>query len=112
MEITGKIEVITEAQVGATADGSEWAKRTIVVSDEVGQYPNKLVMTLFKKGEYLKCATTDFNFAIGDNVKIEYSVRANEYKEKWYGDNSIFRIEKVDGAGVTESVTTESDLPF
>ena len=113
MNVNGVIEVITEAQTGTTKDGNEWAKRTIVVSDGVGQYPNKLVMSLFKKGEYLKYATTDFNYAVGDAVSIEYSVRANEHNEKWYGDNSIFKIEKAN-PNETPKVDEESssNLPF
>ena len=44
-------------------------------------------------------------------VEITYSVRANEYNGKWYGDNSIWKIEK---AGETAPVVEESkdDLPW
>ena len=113
MNIQGKIEAITEAETGTTKDGTEWAKRTIVVTDGIGDYPNRLVMNLFKKGEYLKFATTDFNYAVGDNVTIEYSTRANEYKDKWYGDNSIFKIEKSGAINESPKVDEESSpLPF
>lgn len=95
MEIKGKIESVSEAQTGTTKDGVEWAKRTLVLNDGVGEYPNKFVMTLFKKGEHIDYALDKFTHKVGDEVSIEYSARANEYKERWYGDNSIFRIDKV-----------------
>ena len=121
MELTGKIESVSEAVTGVTKDGDNWAKRTIVVNDGIGQYPNRFVMNLFKKGEYVDYATEKFTYAVGDNVKIEYSVRANEYKDSWYGDNSIFRIEMAIGSSNTPPAQPphidsddgdENDLPF
>ena len=76
-------------------------------------------MNLFKSGEHIEYATTKFNYVVGDTVEIEYTVRANEWQGQWYGDNSIWRIEKV---GITETNTQEQkpigegvepdDLPF
>ena len=109
MKVKGRIIAVTDAQTG-TSDKGEWAKRTIVVSDENGEYPNKFVLNLFKSGEHIEFATTKFNYAIDEMVEVEYSVRANEYKGKWYGDNSIFRIDKV-GVIPAEPVEDGSDEP-
>jgi len=116
MEVKGKIEVVTDAVTGETKSGENWAKRTIVINDGVGDYPNRFVMTLFKKGEYIEYATDKFNYKEGDEIKVEYSTRANEYKGNWYGDNSIFKIELLEGgnthAPTKEEADKEDDLPF
>lgn len=115
MELKGKIIEVTEPQTGTT-DKGDWAKRTIVVSDELAQHPNKFVLNLFKNGEHIEYATTKFSHSVGDMVEITYSVRANEYNGKWYGDNSIFKINKVEStpenAGIENIPDSEDDLPF
>lgn len=110
MEITGRIKHVSEVQEGTTDKGA-WAKRTIVITENVGQYPNELVLTLFKNGDNVDYAKDKFTYKVDDLVKIEYNTRANEHKGKWYGDNSIWKIEK---AGETARVVEESkdDLPF
>lgn len=117
MKVQGKITAITEAQTGTGKKG-EWAKRTIVVTEETGgQYPNEFVLTLFKSGEHIEYATTKFNYVVGNSVSVEYNVRANEYQGKWYGDNFIWKIEKI---GITETQEQghigegmePDDLPF
>lgn len=117
MNIRGKITAITEAQTGTGKNG-EWAKRTIVVTEETdGQYPNEFVLTLFKSGEHIAYATDKFNYVVGSSVSVEYNVRANEHNGKWYGDNSIWKIEKI---GITETQEhapigeglEPDDLPF
>ena len=112
MEIKGKIKFVSEPQEGETEKG-KWAKRTIVIVEDVAEHPNEIVLSLFKNGENVQYATDKFTYAIGDMVKVEYNTRANEYKGKWYGDNSIWRIEKAEGN--TEQVVAQEqtdDLPF
>lgn len=110
MEITGKIKHVSDVQEGTTDKGA-WAKRTIVITENAGQYPNELVLSLFKNGENVDYAKDKFTYKVDDLVKVEYNTRANEYKGKWYGDNSIWKIEK---AGESAPVVEESmdDLPF
>ena len=108
METKGKIIAITEAIKGTSSNG-EWAKRTIIVSDGQGEHPNEFVFNLFKKGDYIQYATDKFNYKVGEAVLVTYSVKAKEYQGKWYGDNSIFRIEKL---GITEYKADETKDGF
>lgn len=105
MKTTGNITVITEVQEG-TSEKGDWAKRTIVVKENVGDYPNEIVLSLFKNGEHVDYVKDKFNLKEGDLVDVEYNTRANEYKGKWYGDNSIWKITKVEGEDNSQ------DLPF
>ena len=108
MKITGQITFISEVQEG-TSDKGGWAKRTIVVRENQAEYPNEIVLTLFKSGEHIDYAKDKFTLKVGDNVEVEYNARANEYQGKWYGDNGIWKINK------TNSVNQDNepnDLKF
>ena len=107
MEIKGKIKHVSEVQEGEGKNGA-WAKRIIVITEDVEQYPNEMVLSMFKSGEHIDYAKDKFNYAIGDMVSVEYNTRANEYNGNWYGDNSIWKIQKV---GTTSSPEI-NDVPF
>jgi hypothetical protein len=113
MEIKGKIKFVSDPQEGETEKG-KWAKRTIVIVEDVAEHPNEIVLSLFKNGENIQYATDKFTYQIGDIVRVEYNTRANEYKGKWYGDNSIWRIEKAEAPNVEmrEAQEQTDDLPF
>ena len=114
MEITGTIKAITEVQEGTSEKGS-WAKRTIVVTESGAEHPNELALSMFKNGEHIDYVKDKFTYKVGDLVTVEYNTRANEYKGKWYGDNSIWQIAKVvEGAKNESPKENESsdDLPF
>jgi len=113
MEIKGKIKHVSEVVEGEGKNGA-WAKRTIVITEDVAEHPNELVLSMFKSGEHIDYAKDKFSYAIGDLVSIEYNTRANEYQGKWYGDNSIWKIEKVSGEAVAQTQKQEpsDDLPF
>lgn len=106
--IKGTIKTITEVVEGTSEKGA-WGKRTIVVSEGTEQYANEIVLSLFKNGDHVQYVKEKFSYKVGDSVAIEYSIRANEYKGKWYGDNSIFKIDKAEGVTATEE---DSSLPF
>lgn len=114
MELKGKIKHISEVQEGEGKNGA-WAKRTIVITEDVSEHPNELVLSMFKNGEHIDYVKDKFNYAIGDMVRVEYNTRANEHKGKWYGDNSIWKIEKVDSANQSNEYPKDDetdDLPF
>ena len=110
MEIKGKIKHVSEVQEGTTEKGA-WAKRTIVITEDIGQYPNELVLTLFKNGDNVDYAKDKFTYKVDDLVNVEYNTRANEHKGKWYGDNSIWKIEKA-ATNEAPAVEEKDDLPF
>ena len=116
MKVKGIITAVSKVQEGESAKG-KWAKRTVVVKDNAEPYPNEFVFSLFKNGEHIEYAKDKFNYLIGDSVEIEYNSRANEYQGKWYGDLSIWRIEKTGTSNNTPPAVTidaegSDDLPF
>lgn len=80
---------ILPAQKGEGKKGP-WAKRTFVVEEQGVEYPQKAVFNLFKNGEYTDMAGDKFPLSVGDEVEVEYLIKANEYKGKWYGDLSVW----------------------
>jgi hypothetical protein len=113
LKVTGFIKKVLEPQTGEGANGA-WAKRTFVVTQGEGDYPNEFVFSLFKSGEHIEYATNKFTYAEGDKVEVEYNVRANEYNDKWYGDNSVWKVNKLEGATSEPAQVedVEQGLPF
>lgn len=114
MTVKGTIKAVSGVQEGESAKGA-WAKRTIVVTDDSQPYSNDFVLTLFKSGEHIDYAKDKFNYNIGDKVEVEYNSRANEYQGKWYGDLSIWKIEKTGESNNTPPIVTpdeDDSLPF
>lgn len=101
-KFTGKITKVLDVKQGQSAKG-EWATVSFVAEElnpEKPQYPQRGVFSLMKSGEYIKYAT---NFAkdypVGTAVEVEFNLKANEYKDKWYGDLSAWKVTKLEGAG-------------
>ena len=115
MKVKGTIKAVSNVQEGESAKGA-WAKRTVVVTDDSQPYANEFVFSLFKSGEHIEYAKDKFNYMAGDVVEIEYNSRANEYKGKWYGDLSIWKIEKCNNPNELPPIVTAdedgNDLPF
>jgi hypothetical protein len=93
-KFTGNITHIYDAKEGESAKGA-WANRKIVIEEANPQnpsYPQIFVGSLFKSGEHIKYATTDFNYKIGQLVEVEFNLKGNEYNNNHYGDLSIWKI--------------------
>ncbi len=74
------------------------------------QYPQKV------KFEFMKDSVSALdNYKVGDNVEVDFNVRGNEYKEKYYVNLNAWKINKVgEGAasGGAKVDDGEDDLPF
>ena len=111
MEIVGKIKVINETQ---TFD-SGFQKREIVVTTEE-TYPQDIKLEFTKD----KCSILD-QYKVGQDVKVSFNLRGNEYNDKYYVNLQAWRIEEGTGIGqpfqaepaaVTMPEEVEGDLPF
>jgi len=99
---------ILPAQKGEGKKGP-WAKRTFVVEEQGVEYPQKAVFNLFKSGDYIDIAGDKFPLNVGDEVEVEYIIKANEHKGKWYGDLSVWNFNVLSkGSGDTPN----DDAPF
>ncbi len=93
-EIEGSIRKIFDAQ----SFPSGFTKREFVVTEDDERYPQDIKFTVTKE----RCATLD-NFREGQKVKVTFSLRGNEYKEKYYVDLNAFKVEQLnDDGGTTE----------
>ena len=81
--IEGTVKVINETM---TFD-SGFQKREIVITTEDDKFPQDV------KLEFVKDAVTKLDeFKVGDYVDIRFSIRGNEYNEKYYVNLSGFGI--------------------
>ncbi|MBN2301079.1 MAG: DUF3127 domain-containing protein [Lentisphaerae bacterium] len=72
---------------------SGFTKREFVVTTEDDRYPQDIKFECVKD----KCAMLD-NIMPGQKVKVSFDLRGNEYKDRYYVNLNVWRIEKFDGA--------------
>jgi len=93
-ELTGGVNVIMDVQ---TFD-SGFSKREFVVTVEDGSYPQNI------KFELLKDKTTLIDgYQQGDQIKVSFNIRGNEYNGKYYNNLVAWRVERA-GAAVAAAV--------
>jgi len=100
-EMIGKIKVIFEPMTFA----SGFTKREFVLTME-DDYPQDVKFVCVKE----KCALLD-RVAAGDRVKIDFRIRGNEYKERYYVDLQAFRVDKMDEDGSSVSYDEAEPMP-
>ena len=117
MNFTGKIEFISPIQL---VGEKQYKKQYFIISDEKGEYPNKLKIEAFNKSDEME------NLKIGEVVEVLYNATVKEYNGTHYGSFSLYKIVKTNTTPTQEkkSVKTqrndtfqnvdsrEDDLPF
>jgi hypothetical protein len=113
MELKGRVEFISSLDKGTDKKGKEYEKAYFVISDEVGQYPNRLKIELFNKTDQMK------GVKVGSMVNVQYNTGVNEYQGKHYGSCSLWKLELLSAPTtvaevqpVAIPVIEDSDLPF
>ena len=111
MELTGKIKLINSPQ----SFESGFTKREFVVTTNE-QYPQDIKLELIKE----KCSILD-NYQAGNDVKVSFNLRGNEYQGKYFVNLQAWKIEAITGsaakAATNETVENalppeQDDLPF
>lgn len=92
-EMIGKVKVIFEPMSFA----SGFTKREFVLIME-DDYPQDVKFVCVKE----KCGLLD-RVAVGERVKVDFRIRGNEYKERYYVDLQAFKIDKMDVDGSSVS---------
>ena len=100
-EMIGKIKVIFEPMSFA----SGFTKREFVLIME-DDYPQDVKFVCVKE----KCGLLD-RVAVNDRVKVDFRIRGNEYKERYYVDLQAFKIDKMDADGSSVSYDEAEPLP-
>ena len=99
-ETTGAIKLINDIQTFS----SGFEKREFVITTDE-KYPQDIKLELIKDD----VVKTD-QFKVGDNVKVSWNLRGNEYNEKFYVNLQAWRIEAVEGSTVND--TEQIEEPF
>lgn len=61
------------------------------------QYPTSAIFKKFAKDDNKKYVLEFEKYnKIGDRVEVEYSHRTNEWKERWFNENSVYKVTNLD----------------
>lgn len=105
-ELEGKIHLINEIQTFS----SGFTKREFVVEAQDGKFSQQIKFECVKE----KTSLTD-GFRVGDEVKVSFDIRGNEYNGRYFVNLNAWKIEKAGqpGAGSPKTgyVADESAPP-
>lgn len=86
LELEGTLVKVQPEQTGSGKNG-QWVKQEFVVETQE-QYPKKACFSAW--GD----RTADLKqFALGDKLKVTFSVESREYNDRWYTDLRAYRID-------------------
>lgn len=99
-EVSGKLKVKQDTQTFS----SGFEKREFVVTTQE-QYPQDIKLEFVKD----KCSLLD-SYAIGQDVKVSFNLRGNEYNGKYYVNLQAWRIEK--GEAVEQAAHHDDPMTY
>jgi len=106
---SGEITKITEVQKGTSKAGKDWQKLTFVI-DTKEEYNNILAFDVFgdeKVENFIK-----YN-KVGRSVEIEFNIRTNEWKDKYFTSLDAWKISKAnDTETAIAQATAKIDATF
>ena len=102
--ILGKIDKFLPIESGTTKDGKEWQKQSYLVTT-TDQYNNLYCLEVFGSENVEKL--TKYN-KVGDNVKVQFNVKTNEWKGKYFTSLQSWRIEKAEVSNIPEAENFET----
>lgn len=79
MEIKGKITAVAPLERGVGSRGP-WARATVVVEYESGQYPRSVALQNAKDAEQFA------SLRVGQTGVFKFDIKAREHNGKWYND--------------------------
>lgn len=89
-EASGTIKLINDVQTFP----SGFSKREFVITTEHDKYPQDLKFEVVKD----RCSLLD-DFEVGQKVQLNFDIRGNEYKDRYYVNLACWKIEAADGGG-------------
>lgn len=111
MEITGRIKTILPLQQGTSQRGP-WAKATVVIEYQSGNYTNTLALeNMSKADEFVK-------LQVGAEFKFFFDVTSREHQGRYYTSCNCFNWQAVGQQQVAPQGASpvgtgaESDLPY
>ncbi|MGJ8672294.1 DUF3127 domain-containing protein [Rubritalea sp.] len=101
-EISGKIKVIEDTQ----SFNSGFTKREFVVTTNDAKYPQDIKFEIVKD----KCTLLD-NFALGQDVSVNFDIRGNEYNGRYYVNLNCWKIQAA-GAQSGQQAAPQNEPKF
>lgn len=98
LELNGKLKVVFDVQTFP----SGFSKREFVITTDE-QYPQDVKFELVKD----KTSLID-KFTVGDQLKVSFNVRGNEYQGKYYVSLGAWRVENI-GAAAAPNIPAPLD---
>lgn len=74
-------------QTGTSQSGKAWQKREFIIEENVGNYPNSLVITAF--GDRVEKLNT---LRVGDYVTARFDTQAREYNGRAFNNITLYDI--------------------
>ena len=111
LELTGKIKSLLEVQGGTSKVGKEWKKQNFTIVNNDGYEGAEQTYCFEVFGEEAVENLSKFNKE-GDNVKVSFNIKCNEWKGKYFTGLSSWRIEKVEEGSEPKQKEKVKDLPF
>ena len=102
-EASGTIKLINETQTFP----SGFSKREFVITTEHDKYPQDLKFEVVKD----RCDMLD-QFEVGQKVQLNFDIRGNEYKDRYYVNLSCWKIQAAeggDGGGAPAAAASSSE---
>ena len=100
MNFTGRIEFISPIQL---VGEKQHKKQYFIISDEKGEYPNRLKIEAFNKSDEMD------GLKIGAIVEVLYNATVKEYNGTHYGALSLYKIVKMNSASTQEKKSVKND---
>ena len=88
MEFKGIIEYISPIEKGTSANGKEWEKAYVVITDGKAEYPNRVKVEMFGA----KVANLA-NIAVGQAVTAHFNPSVNEWNGNHYQSLGLWKFE-------------------
>lgn len=121
LSITGKIKKFLPIESGvAKASGKEWKKQNFIISNNEGYEGKEQIFCFEVFGEEKVENLTKYQKE-GDEIKVQFNIGTNEWKDKYFTSLSAWRIEKLDtvtekeASANVQNIGTDSEtdpLPF
>ena len=109
MNVKGKITKILDTQNGTSKNGKQWKKTSFVLKTDE-EYNNLYCFDVFGEDKVEKFIQWN---NVNDTVTVDFNVKTNEWKGKYFTTLDAWKIFRDDNASIqTEEMAEEGDLPF
>ena len=98
MEITGVVKSVMPTQNGTSQSGKAWQKREFIIEENVGNYPNSMVITAF--GDRVEKLNT---LRVGDYVTARFDAQAREYNGRVFNNITLYDIAQPQAQAMQQS---------